>query len=88
MCAQCAFWPVLVSFQCHLHIYCLSFVLFVFVLMWSCVLYRVLKLSCVFWQEGYDQAFLKDAVLERMKDDVPEVVQAALKALEVSGRDL
>ncbi|KAJ8284792.1 hypothetical protein COCON_G00036420 [Conger conger] len=34
-------------------------------------------------QEGYDEAFLKDAVLERMKDDVPEVVQAALKALEM-----
>ena len=40
----------------------------------------------VFRQEGYDEAFLKDAVLERMKDDVPEVVQAALKALEVSIR--
>ncbi|XP_064176653.1 HEAT repeat-containing protein 1 isoform X2 [Anguilla rostrata] len=34
-------------------------------------------------QEGCDEAFLKDAVLERMKDDVPEVVQAALKALEM-----
>ncbi|KAJ8404760.1 hypothetical protein AAFF_G00331470 [Aldrovandia affinis] len=33
--------------------------------------------------EGFDEAFLKDAVLERMKDDVPEVVQAAMKALEM-----
>uniref|UniRef100_A0AAY4AU20 HEAT repeat-containing protein 1 n=1 Tax=Denticeps clupeoides TaxID=299321 RepID=A0AAY4AU20_9TELE len=30
-----------------------------------------------------DEAFLKDALLERMDDDVPEVVLAALKALEV-----
>uniref|UniRef100_A0A4W5MB00 HEAT repeat-containing protein 1 n=1 Tax=Hucho hucho TaxID=62062 RepID=A0A4W5MB00_9TELE len=35
-------------------------------------------------QGGFDQAFLKEALLERMKDDVPEVVAAALKALEVS----
>ncbi|XP_041714076.2 HEAT repeat-containing protein 1 isoform X2 [Coregonus clupeaformis] len=34
-------------------------------------------------QEGFDQAFLKEALLERMKDDVPEVVAAALKALEL-----
>uniref|UniRef100_A0A4W5MAZ5 HEAT repeat-containing protein 1 n=1 Tax=Hucho hucho TaxID=62062 RepID=A0A4W5MAZ5_9TELE len=30
-------------------------------------------------QGGFDQAFLKEALLERMKDDVPEVVAAALK---------
>lgn len=29
--------------------------------------------------------FLKDAVTDRLKDDVPEVVAAALKVLEVSG---
>ncbi|KAI1886943.1 hypothetical protein AGOR_G00200970 [Albula goreensis] len=34
-------------------------------------------------QEGFDETFLKEAVLERMKDDVPEVVQAAMKALEM-----
>lgn len=28
--------------------------------------------------------FLKDAVLERLKDDVPEVVTAALRVLQVS----
>uniref|UniRef100_A0A8C8GRK1 HEAT repeat-containing protein 1 n=1 Tax=Oncorhynchus tshawytscha TaxID=74940 RepID=A0A8C8GRK1_ONCTS len=36
-------------------------------------------------QGGFDQAFLKEALLERMKDDVPEVVAATLKALEVTG---
>uniref|UniRef100_A0A8C7F599 HEAT repeat-containing protein 1 n=1 Tax=Oncorhynchus kisutch TaxID=8019 RepID=A0A8C7F599_ONCKI len=35
-------------------------------------------------QGGFDQAFLKEALLERMKDDVPEVVAATLKALEVT----
>uniref|UniRef100_A0A8C8GVB2 HEAT repeat-containing protein 1 n=1 Tax=Oncorhynchus tshawytscha TaxID=74940 RepID=A0A8C8GVB2_ONCTS len=30
-------------------------------------------------QGGFDQAFLKEALLERMKDDVPEVVAATLK---------
>ncbi|KAM4623532.1 HEAT repeat-containing protein 1 [Polymixia lowei] len=30
-----------------------------------------------------DEAFLKEALLDRMKDDVPEVVAAALKALEI-----
>nr|XP_046212601.1 HEAT repeat-containing protein 1 isoform X1 [Oncorhynchus gorbuscha]XP_046212602.1 HEAT repeat-containing protein 1 isoform X1 [Oncorhynchus gorbuscha] len=34
-------------------------------------------------QGGFDQAFLKEALLERMKDDVPEVVAATLKALEL-----
>ncbi|KAG7492749.1 hypothetical protein MATL_G00017170 [Megalops atlanticus] len=34
-------------------------------------------------QEGFDEAFLRDAVLERMKDDVPEVVLSAMKALEI-----
>lgn len=36
-------------------------------------------------QGGFDQAFLKEALLERMKDDIPEVVAATLKALEVTG---
>ncbi|KAJ7987637.1 hypothetical protein DPEC_G00328550 [Dallia pectoralis] len=34
-------------------------------------------------QEGLDQAFLKEALLERMKDDVPEVVAVALQVLEL-----
>ncbi|XP_067100166.1 HEAT repeat-containing protein 1 [Osmerus mordax] len=33
-------------------------------------------------QGGFDQVFLSTALLDRMKDDVPEVVSAALKALE------
>lgn len=35
-------------------------------------------------QQSLDDTFLKDAVMERLKDDVPEVVAAALKVLEVS----
>uniref|UniRef100_A0AAR2KP96 HEAT repeat-containing protein 1 n=1 Tax=Pygocentrus nattereri TaxID=42514 RepID=A0AAR2KP96_PYGNA len=34
-------------------------------------------------QEGFDKAFLKDALLERIKDDAPEVVLSALSALQV-----
>uniref|UniRef100_UPI003AB09606 HEAT repeat-containing protein 1 n=1 Tax=Centroberyx gerrardi TaxID=166262 RepID=UPI003AB09606 len=34
-------------------------------------------------QESLDEAFLKEAVMERLRDDVPEVVAAALRALEV-----
>ncbi|XP_069035979.1 HEAT repeat-containing protein 1 isoform X1 [Lepisosteus oculatus] len=34
-------------------------------------------------QEGFDEAFLREAVLGRVRDDVPEVVLAAMKALEV-----
>ncbi|XP_034413872.1 HEAT repeat-containing protein 1 isoform X5 [Cyclopterus lumpus] len=34
-------------------------------------------------QQSLDKTFLKDAVMERLKDDVPEVVSAALKVLEV-----
>ncbi|CAL8302708.1 unnamed protein product [Lota lota] len=34
-------------------------------------------------QENLDQSFLREALLERMQDHVPEVVAAALKALEV-----
>ncbi|XP_066552649.1 HEAT repeat-containing protein 1 [Amia ocellicauda] len=34
-------------------------------------------------QEGFDEAFLREAVLGRMKDDVPEVVLTTLQALEV-----
>lgn len=35
-------------------------------------------------QHSLDEVFLKDAVMDRLKDDVPQVVAAALKALEVS----
>lgn len=38
---------------------------------------------CVCWKEGFDEAFLKVALLERLKDDVPDVVQSALSALRV-----
>lgn len=31
-----------------------------------------------------DEVFLKDAVMDRLSDDVPEVAAAALKVLEVS----
>ncbi|KAG7246742.1 hypothetical protein CRUP_024680, partial [Coryphaenoides rupestris] len=34
-------------------------------------------------QENLDPGFLRDALLERMQDDIPEVVAATLKALEV-----
>ncbi|XP_062234895.1 HEAT repeat-containing protein 1 isoform X2 [Platichthys flesus] len=34
-------------------------------------------------QKSLDEDFLKDAVMDRVKDDVPEVVAAALKVLEV-----
>ncbi|XP_033875164.3 HEAT repeat-containing protein 1 [Acipenser ruthenus] len=33
-------------------------------------------------QEGFDESFLREAVLSRLKDDIPEVVLAALTALE------
>ncbi|MGH0159593.1 UNVERIFIED_CONTAM: hypothetical protein FKN15_008290 [Acipenser sinensis] len=33
-------------------------------------------------QEGFDESFLREAVLSRLKDDTPEVVLAALTALE------
>ncbi|XP_050980668.1 HEAT repeat-containing protein 1 [Labeo rohita] len=32
---------------------------------------------------GFDEAFLKDALLERIKDDVPEIVLSALNALQI-----
>lgn len=35
-------------------------------------------------KEGYDNTFLKESILERIKDDSPEVVLAALQALKVS----
>ena len=35
-------------------------------------------------QQSLDETFLKDAVMERLKDDVPQVVAAALRILEVS----
>ncbi|CAL8284634.1 unnamed protein product [Merluccius merluccius] len=34
-------------------------------------------------QENLDESFLREALLDRMQDDVPEVVATALKALEV-----
>ncbi|KAF7704986.1 hypothetical protein HF521_020272 [Silurus meridionalis] len=34
-------------------------------------------------QEGFDEAFLKDALLERLKDDVPDVVLSALSAMRL-----
>ncbi|KAB5555247.1 hypothetical protein PHYPO_G00031300 [Pangasianodon hypophthalmus] len=34
-------------------------------------------------QEGFDETFLKDALLERLKDDVPDVVLSALSALRL-----
>lgn len=38
---------------------------------------------CVCYEGGFDEAFLKDALLERLKDDVPDVVLSALSALRV-----
>ncbi|ROL40980.1 HEAT repeat-containing protein 1 [Anabarilius grahami] len=32
---------------------------------------------------GFDEAFLKDALLERVKDDAPEIVLSSLKALQL-----
>lgn len=34
-------------------------------------------------QQSLDEAFLKDAIMERLNDDSPEVIAAALKVLEV-----
>ncbi|XP_017294030.1 HEAT repeat-containing protein 1 isoform X2 [Kryptolebias marmoratus] len=34
-------------------------------------------------QQSLDEGFLKDAVMERLKDDVPEVVAAALRVLQM-----
>ncbi|KAM9838096.1 HEAT repeat-containing protein 1 [Aulostomus maculatus] len=34
-------------------------------------------------QQSLDEGFLKDAVMDRLRDDVPEVVTAALKVLEM-----
>ncbi|KAL2099230.1 hypothetical protein ACEWY4_005710 [Coilia grayii] len=34
-------------------------------------------------QEGFDEAFLKNALLERLEDHVPDVVSAAMQALEL-----
>ncbi|XP_072906670.1 HEAT repeat-containing protein 1 [Hemitrygon akajei] len=39
-------------------------------------------------QEGYDDTFLKESILERIKDDSPEVVLVALQALEAYSRRL
>lgn len=35
-------------------------------------------------QHSLDETFLKDAVMDCLKDDIPQVVAAALKVLEVS----
>lgn len=35
-------------------------------------------------QQSLDETFLKDAVMDRLRDDVAEVVAAALRVLEVS----
>lgn len=43
---------------------------------------KFVPLGIVF-QEGFDEVFLKDALLERLKDDVPDVVLSALSALQV-----
>ncbi|XP_018616676.2 HEAT repeat-containing protein 1 [Scleropages formosus] len=39
-------------------------------------------------QAGFDEDFLREAVLERLRDDVPEVVLAALKAMQVNSEFL
>ncbi|XP_055495531.1 HEAT repeat-containing protein 1 isoform X1 [Leucoraja erinacea] len=39
-------------------------------------------------QEGYDNTFLKESILERIKDDSPEVVLAALQALKAFSSQL
>lgn len=35
-------------------------------------------------RQSLDRTFLRDAVLDRLQDDIPEVVAAALRVLEVS----
>ncbi|KAG7275600.1 hypothetical protein CRUP_030634 [Coryphaenoides rupestris] len=42
-----------------------------------------LSMSSGKFKENLDPGFLRDALLERMQDDIPEVVAATLKALEV-----
>uniref|UniRef100_A0A4W4GBE1 HEAT repeat-containing protein 1 n=1 Tax=Electrophorus electricus TaxID=8005 RepID=A0A4W4GBE1_ELEEL len=42
-----------------------------------------LKEVLISGKEGFDEAFLKDALLERLKDDDPEVVMSAVSALQV-----
>lgn len=39
--------------------------------------------TSTYYKEGFDEAFLKDALLDRLKDDVPDVVLSALSALRV-----
>lgn len=39
---------------------------------------------CVCQRQSLDQNFLRDSVLERLQDEVPEVVATSLKVLEVS----
>ncbi|XP_076844012.1 HEAT repeat-containing protein 1 [Brachyhypopomus gauderio] len=42
-----------------------------------------LKEILISGKEGFDEAFLNDALLERLKDDVPEVVMSAVSALHL-----
>lgn len=51
-----------------------------------------LNRSCCFFsvelvspqRQSLDRTFLRDAVLDRLQDDIPDVVAAALRVLEVS----
>lgn len=36
-----------------------------------------------FFQEGFDQSFIEEAILDRLKDDNKDVVMSALNSLEV-----
>ncbi|KAG2467221.1 HEAT1 protein, partial [Polypterus senegalus] len=42
-----------------------------------------LSMSTGKYKEGFDQSFLKEAVLSRLEDETPEVVMTALNALEM-----
>lgn len=37
-----------------------------------------------FFQEGFDQAFIEEAIIGRLKDDNRDVVMSALSSLEVN----
>lgn len=37
-----------------------------------------------FFQEGFDQSFIEEAIFGRLKDDNRDVVMSALSSLEVS----
>lgn len=40
--------------------------------------------SCFLQRQSFDETFLKDSVLERLKDDDPEVAAVTLRVLPVS----